>query len=338
MATEYDKKLTEIVNHIKKGRVKPSPVTARTFIEWFGAQRRSTWNVRFIRSTLKKYHLITKPDFDSVWIDSHISLELATDDSSSQRESSDSDVFPDPTYRIGKLLSANKPPVSVKPDAPLSEATQLMISHDYSQLPVMTNDRHIKGIITWASIGSRLALGKKCGFVRDCMVRHHEISADTAVLNAIDDIVRHGYVLIRNAENVVTGIVTTADLSQQFRQLAEPFLLLGEIENYIRRMTQDKYTIDEVRQTCEPGRVDNDIHSLSDLTLGEYLRLLENAERWDRLKLSIDRSQFCKDLDEVRQIRNNVMHFDPDELRTEEIDKLRRFVRLMQELAKVGVI
>lgn len=338
MATEYDKKLTEIVNQIKKGRVKPSPVTARTFIEWFGAQRRSTWNVSLIRSTLKKYHLITKPDFDSVWIDSHITLELETADSSSQRESSNSEVFSDPTYRIGKLLSANKPPVSVTPDAPLSEATQLMISHDYSQLPVMTNDRHIKGIVTWASIGIRLALGKKCGFVRECMVKHHEISADTALLSAIDDIVRHGYVLIRNAEGIVTGIVTTTDLSQQFRQLAEPFLLLGEIENYIRRMTQDKYTIDEVRQTCEPGRVNNDIQSISDLTLGEYLRLLENAERWDRLGLSVDRSQFCKDLEEVRQIRNNVMHFDPDELRTEDMDKLRRFVRLMQELAKVGVI
>jgi len=338
MVAQYDKKLTEVVKQIKKGRVKPSPVTARTFIEWFGAQRRSTWNVHFIRSQLKKYHLITKPDFNSVWIDSYISLQLETDDLPSQSESPDSDVFPDPTYRIGKLLAANTPPVSVKPDAPLSEATHLMISHDYSQLPVTTSDRHVKGIITWASIGSRLALGKKCGFVRECMVKHHEISADTAVLSAIDDIVRHGYVLIRNSENVVTGIVTTADLSLQFRQLAEPFLLLGEIENYIRRMTQDKYTIDEVRQASESGTTNNDIQSLSDLTLGDYLRLLENAERWDRLGLPIDRPQFCKELDEVREIRNKIMHFDPDELRTEDIEKLRRFVRLMQELAKVGVI
>jgi len=338
MATEYDKKLSEAVNQIKKGRVKPSPVTARTFIEWFGAQRRSIHNVAFIRSKLKEYHLITKPDFDSVWIDSPITLQLETGDSSSESESPITEVSSDPTYRIGKLLSANKPPVSVNPDAPLSEATQLMISHDYSQLPVMTNDRQIKGIVTWASIGTRLALGKECGFVRECMVRHHEISVDAALLSAIDDIVRHGYVLIRNAEGIVTGIVTTTDLSQEFRQLAEPFLLLGEIENYIRRMIEDKYRIDEVRQTCEPGRVHDDIQSISDLTLGEYLRLLEDPERWDRLKLAVARSQFCKDLEEVRQIRNKVMHFDPDELRTEDMGKLRRFVRLMQELAKVGVI
>jgi DNA-binding XRE family transcriptional regulator len=53
MTLEYERKLTEIVNQIKKGRVKPSLVTARTFIEWFGAQRRSSWNVSFIRIVLK---------------------------------------------------------------------------------------------------------------------------------------------------------------------------------------------------------------------------------------------------------------------------------------------
>lgn len=335
---DYNKKLAEIVNQIKKGRVRPTPVTARVFIEWFGAQRRSTWNVYFIRSALRKHGLVTKPDFDSVWIDSKISFELKSDATASQAGTSTSDVFPDPTYRIVKLLSANSPPVSVTPDASLSEATHLMISYDYSQLPVMTNDRDVKGVITWASIGGRLALGKECKFVRDCMVKHHEISSDTAVLSAIDDIVRHQYVLIRNAENVITGIVTTTDLSLLFRQLAEPFLLLGEIENYIRQMTQDKYKIDEIRETCEPGKVNNDIQGISDLTLGEFLRLLEKAERWNRLGLSIDRVQFCKELDDVRQIRNNVMHFDPDELRPEDIGKLRRFARLMQELAKVGVI
>ncbi|MBA7484274.1 hypothetical protein ES707_19798 [subsurface metagenome] len=214
---DYNKKLTEIVNQIQKGRVRPTPVTARVFIEWFGAQRRSSWNVYFIRSALKKYGLVTKPDFDSVWIDSKISFELKSDATASQAKTSTSDVFLDPTYRIGKLLSANSPPLSVKPDASLSEATHLMISHDYSQLPVMTNDRDVKGVITWASIGSRLALQRKCEFVRDCMVKHHEISSDIAVLSAIDDIVRHQYVLVRNAENIVAGIVTTTDLSLLFQ-------------------------------------------------------------------------------------------------------------------------
>lgn len=103
-------------------------------------------------------------------------------------------------------------------------------------------------------------------------------------------------------------------------------------------MTQDKYTIDVIKQVCDPGRPNDEIQGISDLTLGEYLRLLENPERWDKLGLPVDREQFCKELHGVRQIRNNIMHFDPDELSLEDIESLRRFVRLMQELAEVGVI
>jgi hypothetical protein len=170
------------------------------------------------------------------------------------------------------------------------------------------------------------------------MVPAHEVSADTYIFAAIDDIVRHQYALIRDPEKVISGIVTTTDLSLQFRQLGEPFLLLGEIENYIRRMVQDKYTIDELREACDPSNEKREIESISDLTFGEYLRLLENPDRWSKLALSIDRGLFVKQLDEIRQIRNDVMHFDPDGIPDEDVEKLRRFVRLMQDLAKIGVV
>ncbi len=38
--------------------------------------------------------------------------------------------------------------------------------HDYSQLPVMKNDREVSGVVTWDSIGRRLALGRECPHVR----------------------------------------------------------------------------------------------------------------------------------------------------------------------------
>ncbi len=65
----YEEKLQEIVNQIKEG-IKPQPVSARTFIGWFGAQRRSTWNAYHIRASLKKYKLATDPNFEYAYIDS----------------------------------------------------------------------------------------------------------------------------------------------------------------------------------------------------------------------------------------------------------------------------
>ncbi len=67
-------------------------------------------------------------------------------------------ISKDPTYRISKLAAANQTVVSVKPDAVLAECVTKLMSHNFSQLPVMTNEREVKGAISWASIGSRLAL------------------------------------------------------------------------------------------------------------------------------------------------------------------------------------
>ena len=339
MAREYEEKLDEVSTQIKEG-VKPQPVTARTFIGWFGAQRRTFWNVQLIRDSLKEFQLETEPDFEYAYIDSQISLVHVPKKKAGQvEEEVIPDISRDPTYRIGKLASANRKPLSVKPDDLIDKAITLMIAHDYSQLPVMTSDREVKGIISWSSLGNQLALGKKeCKHVRDCIVPHKEISSDISMFAAVDDIIANQYVLIRNSEDVICGIVTTSDLSQEFRRLGEPFLLLGEIENYIRRMIKDKYTINDLREACDPSDATRDIKSPSDLTLGEYLRLVENPDRWMKLGINIERETFVKQLEEIRRIRNDVMHFDPDGIPEEDIGRLRDFVRLMRSLARVGAI
>lgn len=334
---EYKEKLSEISKQIKEG-IKPQSVTARTFIGWFGAQRRTYWNVKSIRGCLREHQLVTMPDFEYAYIDSHISFVVAPKKKTGLAQEEVPDVYRDPTYRIGKLASANRQPVSVKPDDLIAKAVTLMITHDFSQLPIMTSEREVKGIVSWSSLGSQLSLGKECKYVRDCMVPHKEISSDTYIFAAVEDIIANQYVLIRNSENIISGIVTTSDLSLQFRQLGEPFLLLGEIENYIRRMIQDKYTRDELKAACDTSEQDREIQSVSDLTLGEYLRLVENPDNWRKLDLSVDRELFVRKLDEIRRIRNDVMHFDPDGIADEDIARLRDFVRLMQSLARAGAI
>jgi hypothetical protein len=212
-----------------------------------------------------------------------------------------------------------------------------MLSNDFSQLPVMTNERTVKGMISWRSIGARWALGKEGDEVRQFMDESFEISADRSIFTALPTIVEQGYVLVRDATAKISGIVTTADLSQQFQQLAEPFLLLGEIENHIRRLMDGKFTKDELAQAKDPADTDRLIDSVADLTFGEYLRLLQEPTRWAKLGLAIDRGIFIKDLDAVRVIRNEVMHFDPDPLPESDLLALRRFAKFLQSLQNLGV-
>lgn len=358
-------RLMEIAGQLRDGKPVPS-VTVREFLSWFFVQRRSRWAVPSIRKALAEAKLRTDPDFESAYLDSAISFSLISEEPAPQETAQQPEVvmpeaasavatvtvpvvvmasgtptsilgYADPTYRISKLAAANKQPVWVKPDATLQEAVTVMLLNDFSQLPVMTSEREVKGIVSWNSIGTRLALGKNGTRVREFMDDYQVMRADASLFQAIPMIVQHDYVLIRGGDNRITGIVTASDLSLQIQQLAEPFPLLGEIENHIRRIVGDKFSKEELAGVREPGDIDREVTGVADLTFGEYIRLLENPDRWKQLNLPIDRGTFCKRLDEVRTIRNDVMHFDPDGIPQDDLERLREFTQFLQRLQGIGV-
>ena len=320
-------RLEKVAEQIKKG-VMPPRCTVRTFVSWFGAERRGYNIVRNIRRSLEHAGLRTVPDFEYAYFDGSMSFVSASKKS----------PIEDPTYRIGALESANRKPVSVKPDHPLSKATTLMLWREFSQVPVMTTVREVKGVVSWESIGSRLSLGRSCNLVRECMDAPQLIGIDASLFSAIEIIAQHNYVLVTDVDGTVRGIVTATDLSQQFRQLAEPFLLIGEIENHIRLLLHGKFTVKELRDATNPCDEGRNVEGISDLTLGEYARLLENEVRWNKLKLAIDRSAFVQSLHEVREIRNDVMHFDPQGLSDDGLKTLRGLARFLQGLRQRGVV
>jgi hypothetical protein len=228
--------------------------------------------------------------------------------------------------------------VSVAPDASLQQAVTIMLTNDFSQLPVMTGARDLKGAISWKTIGSRLALRRSCTFVRDCMETAPVLAADESLFAAISTIAVNDYVLIQANDKSICGIVTASDLNEQFGRLAEPFLIVGEIENGIRNLLHGKFTSAELNEAKAPGEDGRTIEGIADLSFGEYVRLIENEKRWKKLKLEIDRGEFVKRLGQIREIRNDVMHFDPDGLEPSDMDILRDFARFLKRLRDVGAM
>jgi CBS domain-containing protein len=231
--------LREIAARVQKGQRPRASV--RTPLRWFGSERRGFRKVRVIRRALKRAKVTTTPDFEGAFIDSQVAF-VSTAGADKKTEGSDAPAVTmattatvdsgtptttapltlDPTYRIGRLESANKNIIFVKPDEPVERAATLMLNHNFSQLPVMVNERDVKGIVTWRSIGRRFVLGKPCEAVRDVMESYQEISADASLFNAIEVIVQHDCVLVRNSEKKICGIVATHDLGSQFGSLGEP--------------------------------------------------------------------------------------------------------------------
>jgi len=162
--------LTKISEEIASGKT-PPPVTTREFLSWFGAQRRGYWIVLQIRNELESAKLLTIPDFESNYIDAQLRLVRAEEEVVERSESAEIAsidahtveaaeaqagastsmtewVRRDPTYKISKLGPANQGIIGVRPDANLDEVVGLLLLKNFSQLPVMTSEREVKGIIT----------------------------------------------------------------------------------------------------------------------------------------------------------------------------------------------
>src|SRR5439155_6325154 len=104
-----------------------------------------------------------------------------------------------------------------------------------------------EGGISWASRAKCKGLGVPVAKGRDCSDSAYVLDLETSLFAAIESIYRHDYALVRHPDNRIGGIVTTADLSLEFHALAEPFLLIGEIENHLRRLISTRFGLDELQ-------------------------------------------------------------------------------------------
>jgi restriction system protein len=69
----------------------------------------------------------------------------------------------------------------------------------------------------------------------------------------------------------VTGIVTAADLTRQFGNLARPFVLIEEIESRPRSHVGKAFTVDELRAAIKVrSKWIDDVASLSSATIRTF--------------------------------------------------------------------
>jgi CBS domain-containing protein len=353
--------LRQVADQVAQGQ-RPV-VTVRVLLSWFyGYQRRGRWIVSVIRRACDRLDLKTEPDFDSTFIDGQVTFVPQTDSKrvvtvatapveATGSVSADATLVApesvagtpertpvDPTHRIGRLDISNRPPLSVSPDTTIAEAITIMLMNDFSQLPVMTSNREVKGLFSWKSLGSLWSQGRKCTRAGDAMDRHSEIDIEASLFTAIDLLRQDDCVLVRDRQKRISGIITSYDVSVTFSQLSEPFLILDEIENHIRRLIEGNFSTDDLSNARDPSDLDRSVEDVSDLSLGECMRLIERPESWEKLRLQIDRAMFIKGLDEIRRIRNDVMHFDPEGTDESDVKKLRGFVGFLQRLQRLGAV
>ncbi|WP_405011809.1 hypothetical protein [Kitasatospora sp. NBC_01539] len=84
-------------------------------------------------------------------------------------------------------------------------------------------------------------------------------------------------------------------------------------------------------ELCDPdGR--RKLGAFDQLPYGDYQQVLGNQEQWDKPGWPLDRKPFIARLDELREIRNELMHFnDKDKAGDSAIPVLRNMIELLRE-------
>jgi predicted transcriptional regulator len=244
----------------------------------------------------------------------------------------------DPTFRIGSLPAANAGVTMVSRDDLITTAITKMLQFDFSQLPIMQGDRVVKGVISWKSVASLRISHQQGEFVRDCSEVAQVIDASGTLFDAVPTIAKHGYVLVKDPQsNRITGIVTSSDLNLHFQQLTEPFLLLREIELSIRELLKSRLTADDLKLIELESPKPVPISQIAGLSFGHYIRLFQRSDIWVKLNLKIDQKSVVSQLDEVREIRNDVMHFSPDPMEPNQREALKNASSFMQTIFKLFI-
>ncbi|MGW4638423.1 hypothetical protein ACWEN6_07840 [Sphaerisporangium sp. NPDC004334] len=317
----------------------PIRLTIREFLKRWGVTRRTSASVARIEADLVAKGVTTRPSFTEGWFDNIIELLPIGEEPTSAKGLTSQSLLPDVedapdlpaiTLRVGVLESANKGVASVGLEDELKIAHTKMLSGKYSQLAVIDENGTLRGALSWESIGKASMRGQKLRTVSDAvdrtvgLVDHHE-----DLLSQVNEIYNRGFVFVCDSDKRVTGIITAADLTQQFGTLARPFVLVEEAERRLRRRADEVFTVDELRQAA-PRHLAAQVTSANDLMLGAYKHLLATSAHWNRLEWPLDHALFLELLELIRTVRNELMHFAPDPLDEETLRRVEGFIEMLR--------
>lgn len=236
------------------------------------------------------------------------------------------------THLVSLLKSAQTKPLSVPPGTSILSAVTMMMENDYSQLPILEDERTARGMFSWRSLGKRMAMGLELKIVDDAVEDAEVLGLDESLFEAFASISRRDAVLIQDNKKGICGIITAYDVSETFGNLVEPFLLIEEVEKHVRALLEVHVSQEDLKKVRTFKPTGDGKPRISDLTFGGYISLLKDDQLWLKLAVNLDRAVFIQSLTDVKVIRNDVMHFKPLGIGAKKLAKLRNFAKFLREI------
>lgn len=323
--------LTELVE------AAPCKLTIRELLDVWNFRRRTARIVKEVTDDLSELGLLAVPSIAEGWIDGHVDIvpmpgetgegsetaQAADDSVDAAEENAEAVISGFVPYSVSTMDTARCNVVCVQPDDSLSTAVTKMALNDFSQLAVVDAQERLIGAISWESVALAWMSGAP-SLVRNVMRSAPSAAPEDELLRQAEVIYQHGFVFVRDHGGEVLGIVTSADLSRRFGDDHRPIVLLDEIE---RRLGN------RIMGRCSPEELKAEGVAIRDsgATFGNYAMALTRPSLWEKLDWSgLAQAELHSQMERVRVIRNQLMHFSPDPITAEEIDLLEKTARALR--------
>lgn len=236
---------------------------------------------------------------------------------------------------VGRVLPEEQELVSLKPDDTVEQALSMMLQRNLSQVPVLYKTQ-ILGVFTFRSLAmglTRLTKAERSPLtlpVEEFVEELHLADTNVVLTELLEEFDRKDAVLIGTREKI-QGVVTTLDALNYFYQVANCYVLLGEIELSLRELIRQSVSDKELQECIndslkQPYSVRNEPlpEKIEMLTLYDCVLILRFKGHWDIFQPAFGgtRDTTYTKLKELPDLRNTVFHFRR-KLTVAEYDRLR---------------
>lgn len=306
-------------------RTESRPIEIRTLIGYWGSKSRGKNNIKIIGADLTDMGLRTEPPFDSGSLDSVVVIQKLSEEAAESTEKPDDHLLtvsriPSASFAL-QHQSIDVPPAGiVYRDTAVADAVTVMLKHDYSQLPVVESQgrSEVIGAFTWQSYSQTVLRGESPANVGSALVVGPTVDLHSDLFASVELIAREGYVLV-TYRGKLSGIVTAADLTLEFEELALPFLAVGQCEQELKRVAKGKLS----------GVKDS--KAIDDMTFGNLQAFFK--KNWSLLGWSLSLDEFYSWLETTRKLRNSIAHFDnQDEDSSAELETVHRLTKWLRSV------
>jgi hypothetical protein len=337
-------------------------VSLLSLLQAVGTRRRSASTVRAIEEALAKRNLEAWPPITVAPIDGELELRSSSHDASRATTTAPpTDIGVPPGLESGPDIRAALPPEAdlhayprrlglyvgnvlvsgretesvLMTESPRNVMTRLVMRSDQPVLVFRDKaSRVLEGLVTWESIvRHQLSHGfDEPERLSDLISKVRVVREDEELLPLVPHIMLEGHVAVMDRARVVVGLLSVADVAQHFIERTRPYLMVGDIEDILRLIVAARLLDqwEEIADLEAEAYGDNRRPtSPEDLSFSTYLRALQSPSLFDRLGWRVDRKIFVRELDIVRDIRNDIMHFSPDPSADAE-PQLQRFLELLR--------